>query len=212
MYQEVQDHLKEYHSSWASPVMLVWKKDGELWFCIGLQKLNARMVKVPYGLPRIEGTLDCLNSVVWFTALDPKAGYWQVKMDETSNPLMALTVSLLRFYEHCIMPFSLMNVPATVQRLMEICFGELQLNWCLIHLNDIIVFSKTPKKHLSQFRAVFQTFKEVGLKLKPSKYEFFKNWLTYQGHKILERVIKTNYHKVREIWPTPKTVTEVRSF
>ena len=106
------------------------------------------MVKDSYGLPGIEDTLDSLNSGVWVTALDLKVGYWQVEMDEASKPLVALTVGL-----H--MPFGLVNVPATFQRIMETCLGELQFNCCLIYLNDIIVFSKTMKEHLTHLRAVF---------------------------------------------------------
>ena len=90
---------------------------------------------------------------------------------------------------------------------------ELQINWCLIYLNNIIVFSKTPKEHLIQLRAVFQKLKEVELKLNPSMCEFFKRSLTYLGHKILEKGIETADHKIKVIQerPTPKMITEIRS-
>ena len=112
------------------------------------------------------------------------------------------------------MPFSLVNAPATIQRLMKTCLGKLQLNWCLIYLTDVTVFSKTLKEHLIQLRAVFLKLKEVGLNLKPSKCEFFKNSLTYLGHTILEKGIKNDDYKIKVIWewPTPKSVMEVRSF
>ena len=74
---------------------------------------------------------------------------------------------------------------------METCLGDLQFKWCFIYLNDIIVFSKVPKDHTVQLRAVFNKLKEAGLKLKPSKCEFFKKSLTYLGHKILERGTET---------------------
>ena len=73
------------------------------------------------------------------------------------------------------MPFRLVNAPATFQRLMETCLGNLQLNWCLIYLNDIILFSKTPKDHLVWLRVVFQKLRELRLKLKPSRCEFLRN-------------------------------------
>ena len=71
-----------------------------------------------------------------------------------------------------------------------------------------------PKDHLVQLRAVFQKRKEAGLKLKPSKCEYFKKSLTYLGHKILEKSIKTDDSKIKVMreWPAPKTVTKVRSF
>ena len=135
-------------------------------------------------------------------------------MDEVSKPLMAFTIGLLGSYECDCMPFGQMNAPATFQRLMETCLGDLQLNWCLIYLNDVIVFLKMPKDHLIWLRAVFKKLKEAGLKLKPSKYEFFKKSLTYLGPKMLEGGIETDNSKIKLIYKrsTPKMVTQVRSF
>ena len=72
------------------------------------------------------------------------------------------------------MPFGLTNASATFQRLMESCLGELNLSWCIIYLDDIIVFSLTPEEHLVRLHAVFDKLKAAGLKLKPSKCELFK--------------------------------------
>ena len=94
-FEEVRKHLKEMeeigairrsNSAWASPVVLVRKKDGSLRFCIDLRKLNARTVKDAYSLPRIEESLDCLNGSQIFSSLDLKSGYWQVELDEESIP------------------------------------------------------------------------------------------------------------------------------
>ena len=151
-------HLKEMleigtiwplHSPWVSQVVLVCKKDSKLWFCNALRKLNAHTIKDSYSLPRIRDNLDRLNGTVWFTELDLKSAYWQVKMDEPSKPLMAFTIGPLGFYECEWMPFGLVNSPATFQRLMEACLGDFHLNWCLIYLDNVIVFSKTPKEHLA---------------------------------------------------------------
>ena len=101
-----------------------------------------------YSLPRIEDALDSLDGVCIFTSLDLKSGYWQVKLDKESIPLMAFTVGPLGFYECVHMPFGLTNTPVTFQHLMETCLGELHLNWCIIYLDDIIIFSKTPQEHL----------------------------------------------------------------
>ena len=97
---------------------------------------------------------------------------FEEKMDEASKPLMAFTLGLLGFYKCVHMLFRLLNAPATFQRLIKTCLGDPQLNWCLIYLDDIIVFSKTPKYYLVWLKAVFQKLKDVGLKLKPSKCEF----------------------------------------
>ena len=84
-----------------------------------------------------------------------KAGYWQVELDSESIPLTAFTVGPLGFYECVQMPFGLTNVPATFQRLMETCLDDLHLNWCIIYLDDVIIFSKMPEEHLKQLDAVF---------------------------------------------------------
>ena len=152
LYEDMKAHLKEmvevgairrsFHP-WASAVVLVRKKDGGLRFCIDLCKLNNRTVKDGYSLPWIEDTLDCLNGAVWFSTLDLKSGYCQVEVEEEAKPLTAFTMGPLGFWECKCMPFGLTNAPATFQRLMESCLGELHLNWCIICLDDIIVFSRT---------------------------------------------------------------------
>ena len=174
LYDEVKGHLQEMvelgairrsFSPWASTVVLVRKKDGGLRFCIDLRKLNNRTIKDGYSLPRIEDTLDCLHGAVWFFTLDLKSGYWQLEVEEEAKPLTAFTLGPPGFWECEHMPFDLTNAPATFQRLMESCLGELHLNWCIIYLNDIIVFSRTPQEHLHRLKAVFDKLKAAGLKL-----------------------------------------------
>ena len=140
-----------------------------------------------------------MNGAVWFTALDIKSGYWQVAMDELSKPLMALTVGPLGFYKCDWMPFGMVNALAMFQRLMETCPSDLQLKWCLIYLNNVIVFSKMPKEHLTQLRAVFKKLKEAGLQLKPSQCEFFKLSWTYLEHRISEGGTETDNSKIKAI-------------
>ena len=190
-HEEVKQHLKEMleigaisesKSPWASAVVLVRKKDGSLRFCIDLRKLNSRTVKDAYSMPRIEETLDCLNGAQWFTLLDLKSGYWQVELDEESKALTAFTVGPLGSYQCESMPFGLTNVPATFQRLMESCLGDMLLKWVIIYLDDIIIFSKTPKDHTERLRGLFQKLHEAGLKLEPKKCDFFKTKISYLGH------------------------------
>ena len=164
-YEEVKNHLKEMleigairksQSPWASTIVLVRKKDGALRFCIDLRKLNARTIKDAQTLPRIEESLDSLCGAVIFTSLDLKSGYWQVELDEDSIPYTAFTIGPLGFYECLRMPFGLTNAPATFQRLMENCLGDLHLNWCIIYLDDIIIYSKTPGRTCKEVGSCFQ--------------------------------------------------------
>ena len=206
--------IRKSNSPWASAVVLVRKKDGSLRFCIDLRKLNARTVKDAYSLPRIEDSLDSLNGSYIFTSIDLKAGYWQVEMDTQSIPLTAFTVGPLGFYECVKMPFGLTNAPATFQRLMETYLGDLHLNWCIIYLDNVVIFFKSPEEHIEQLDAVLTKIEDAGLKLKPSKCEFFKRRIAYLGHIVSDKGIETDPKKIEAIlkWPVPKTVHDVRSF
>ena len=197
------------------PVLWCWLgKNGGLRFCINLRKLKNRTVKDGYSLPRIEDTLDCLHGAGWFSTLDLKSGYWQVELEEEAKPLTAFTMGSLGFWECEHMPFGLTNAPATFQRLMESCLGELHLNWCIIYLDDIIVFSRTPEEHDPRLRAVFEKLKAADLKLKPSKCDFFKKEIKYLGHVVSEEGVSYDPDKIKSVteWPQPTSVTEVRSF
>ena len=176
--------------------------------------MNARTIKDAYSLPRIDETLDCLNRAEWFSSLDLKSGYWQVEMEEDSKAFTAFTAAPLGFYECECMPFGLTNAPTTFQWLMQSCLGNLHLHYCIIYLDDVIVFSKTLGEHLLRLRAVFEKLNKAGLKLKPSKCELFKQELIYLGHVVSKNGIQTDPRKVEAIHkcPVPTNVTEVRSF
>ena len=94
---------------------------------------------------------------------------------------------------------------------METCLGDLYLHWCIIYLDDIVIFSKDPVSHLKKPKAVFQKLEEAGLKLKPSKCELFQRQLAYLVHVISAEGVATNESKIEAIknWPTPTNITEV---
>ena len=134
-------------------------------------------------------------------------------MEEDSKALTAFTVRPLGFYECERMSFRLTNAPApaTFQHLMQSCVGSLHLQYCIIYLDDVIVFSKTPEECLARLQAVLEKLKKAELKLKPSKCEFFKQEPTYLGHVVSKNGIQTDSKKVKAIckWPVPTNVTEV---
>ena len=203
--------IRKSSSPWASMVVLVRKKDGSLRFYINLRCLNLHTIKDAYSLPLIDETLDCLGGAPTFTSLDLKSRYWQVEMNEDSRELTAFTVGPLGFYECDRMPFGLTNAPATFQCLMESCLGDLHLNWCIIYLDDIILFTEDPDEHIKRLKGVFQKLAEVGLKLKPRKCKFFKSHISYLGHIVSADGIECDPRKIEAVknWPVPKTVTEV---
>ena len=120
----------------------------------------------------------------------------------------------LGFWECECIPFGLTNTPATFQRLMESCLGELHLNWCIIYLDDIIVFNRTSVEHIYRLKAVISKLRATGLKLKPTKCDLFKQQINYLGHVVSKEGVSTDPDKITAVteWPQPTTVTEVRSF
>ena len=98
---------------------------------------------------------------------------WQLEMDGESKPLTTFTVGPLGFYKCNIMPFRLTNASTAFQRLMETCLWDLNLHWCIIYLDDIVIYSKDPASHLERLETVLWKLEDAGLKLKPSKYEIF---------------------------------------
>ena len=135
-------------------------------------------------------------------------------MDEESKQYTAFTLGSMGLYECKSMPFGLCNTLPTFQRLMLNCLGELNLTYCLIYLDDIIIFSRTEEEHLEQMRVVFDQFREHGLKLKPSKCEVFKTKINYLAHHVSKRGVlpsKKNLEAIAQC-PPPDTYTKVKSF
>ena len=166
----------------VNAVVLVQKKDGGLCFCIDFCHLNACMKKDAYPLPRIQEAMESLVGASHFSCLDLKSGFWQIKKDELSNHYTMFTVGNLGFAECDYMSFGLCNAPATFQWLMQNCLGELNLIYCLIYLDDIIVFSQVAEEHLHYLHIVIDQFREHNLKLKPSKCKHFREEITYLAH------------------------------
>ena len=131
-------------------------------------------------------------------------------MDEESKPLTVFTVEPLGFYECDRMPFTQTNTPATFQQLMETCLRDLNLNWCIIYPNDIVIFLKDPTNHLVRLEAMFQKLEQARLKLKPSKCKLFCRQVTYLGCIVSALGVSTNKEKISyQKMVNPTTVTEV---
>ena len=220
---EVREHLKlmldagvirPSNSPWCNAVVLVRKKDRSLRFCIDFRKLNSLTVKDSHPLPRICETLESLTEAAHYSTFDMNSGFWQVPMDEESKQYTAFTLGSMGLYKCESMPFGLCNAPPTFQRLMQNCLGELNLTYCLIYLDDVIVFSDTPEEHLWRMHVVFNRLCEHDLKLKPSKCEVFKSEINYLAHHVSQKGVlpsKKNLESIAECLP-PDTYTKVESF
>ena len=183
-------------SPWCSAMVLVRKKDGSLRFCIDFHRLNARTKKDAYPLPHMQEIMESMVSTWHFSCMDLKSGFWQVKMVEESRQYTAFMVSSMGIYEFLCMPYGLCNAPATFQCLMQNCLGELNLTYALIYLDDVIAYSKIEEEHLIHPQAVLERFMESGLKLKPSKCNFFRMEISYLGAQSVH-----HQYGARHWWP-----------
>ena len=207
MMDEICTHMKQMlevasihpsQSPSCNTIMLMCKKVRDLWFCIDFCKLNVRTKKDS----RIKEAIKNLFGTGYFSCLDLKASFWQIAIDEASKQYTNFTMRNLGFFECECMPFGLYNAPATVQRLMQNCLGKLNMTYCLIYLDDVIVFSKTDGDHLCHLHIVLEYFREHHLKLKPTKCESFKSQIKYLAHLVSKD----------SIWPSKENLKAVAEF
>lgn len=205
--------VRESASPWPAPIVLVRKKDGSWRFCVDYRRLNALTHKDAYPLPRIEESLTGLKSAKWYSTLDLASSYWQVEMDPADREKTAFTTPF-GLYEFERMPFGLCNAPATFQRLMQRCLGNMVNDSLLIYLDDVVVFSPDFDSHVHHLEEVFRRLNQHGLKLQPRKCHLFQREVTYLGHVISERGVATDPAKTAAVrdWPVPQTVKQVKSF
>jgi hypothetical protein len=205
--------IQPSESPWASPVVLVRKKNGSLRFCVDYRKLNSVTRRDGYPLPRIDELLDMFGRSKYFSTLDLASGYWQVAM-ETRDQAKTAFITSQGLYEFKVMPFGLTNAPATFQRLMNKVFKEEIGQFVAVYLDDIIIFSATFEEHLQHLRYIFEKLKEAGLRLGKDKCEFCKLELAFLGHIVSGQGISPDPSKIEKIknFPIPKNTTELRGF
>ena len=207
------DVIKPSKSPWASPIVLVKKKDNSVRFCIDYRKLNKITKKDVYPLPRIDDSLNALGRARYFSSFDLASGYWQIPMNPVDQEKTAF-VSHHGLFEFSVMPFGLCNAPATFQRFMDNSFGGLKWKSCLIYLDDIIVFSSTFEDHLKDLKEVFIRLQEAGLHLKPSKCFICQKKLIYLGHEISAEGIAPDPKKIKALseMRIPTDKNQLRTF
>jgi len=204
--------IQPSRSAWSSPVIFVSKPDGSLRMCIDYRALNKATLKDKYPLPRIDDLLDRLTGASVFSSLDLQSGYHQIRIAEEDVPKTAFTTPPQGLYEFRVLSFGLTNAPAAFQREMNRIFG--QLDFVLVYLDDILVFSKDPEQHAEHLKQVLQLLRAEQLHAKMSKCSFFQPSVHFLGHVISAEGVHVDPRKISAIadWPRPKDVSQLRSF
>uniref|UniRef100_A0A8C5MDW1 Gypsy retrotransposon integrase-like protein 1 n=1 Tax=Leptobrachium leishanense TaxID=445787 RepID=A0A8C5MDW1_9ANUR len=140
-------------SPWASPVVLVPKKDGTTRFCVDYRRLNDCTVTDAYPMPRVDELLDQISQGHFLTTVDLCKGYWQIPLTEEATPKSAF-ITPFGLYQFRVMPFGMKNAPATFQRLIDRLLDGLQEFACS-YLDDIAIYSQTWEEHLHHLGVVF---------------------------------------------------------
>lgn len=203
--------IQESASPWASPIVLVNKKDGSKRFCIDYRKLNRVIKQNSYPLPNIDDILTSMHHSTVFSCLDLKSGYWQIPLDPESKEKTAF-ICHAGLYHFNVVPFGLSIAPPVFQELMDKVLIGIKGKYTTAYLDDIVIYSRNVEEHICHLREVFKRLSDAGLKLKLSKCDLFKNKIKYLGHEVSEKGIKPDVGKVKVIseLKAPTNIREVR--
>ena len=203
--------ISKSNSPWASPLVIVKKRDGSNRFCVDYRKLNNITVKDNFPVPLIEETLDSLNGSCFFSTIDLCSGYWQMALDNDAK-LKTAFISSKGLFHFERLPFGLSNAVAFFQRTMETIFDGIP--FAKVYIDDIMVHSKTFEEHLIHLEEVFKRLREANLKIKPSKCLFGSRETTFLGYDININGIKPNNEKIKAMlnYPAPINQKQVKRF
>ena len=193
--------------------MFVKKKDGKLRLCLNYRGLNEVTKKDRYPLPLISEALDQLEGAKYFTKLDIKDAYHNIRI-RAGDEWKTTFSSKLGTYEYLVMPFGLSNAPAAFQRWINNTLMRYLDVCCIVYLDDVLIYSKTLEQHRRDVSNVMEDIRDSGMKIKPSKCEFHKKETEYLGFIINQEGVKVDPTKTDAIWEwkIPKKVKDIQWF
>ncbi|XP_058754567.1 uncharacterized protein LOC131627728 [Vicia villosa] len=214
----VQDMLKQgivqhSNSPFASPIILVRKKDDSWRLCVDFRRLNDFTIKDRFPIPLIEDLMDELHGATVFSKLDMRSGYHQLRMAHGEEHKTAFKTHNGHF-EYLVMPFGLTNAPASFQALMNQVFQQFLRKFVIIFFDDLLVYSKSFEDHLAHIHLIFQTIRDNHLFLNKNKCAFAEPRVEYLGHFITKEGVSTDPAKILAVssWPVPSTIKQLRGF
>ena len=189
------------------------EKNGSLRFAVDYRRLNAVTLAAAYPMPRVDSCIDSLGHAQWFTTLDLRSAFWQVKQSDNDAPKTAF-ITRKGCFQFKRLAFGLTGSPGLFQRLADLIFAGLTWDILLVFLDDIIIFADTVEQHLQRVSLVLERLRLANLKIAPTKCHFFKTSVSFLGFVISGNGVQTNPDKTSAItnWPTPKHTKDVKSF
>ncbi|KAK9167057.1 hypothetical protein Scep_002248 [Stephania cephalantha] len=200
-------------SPWGAPVLFVKKKDGTLRLCIDYRQLNKVTVKNKYPLPRIDDLFDQLRGAQFFSKIDLRSGYHQLRIREDDRYITSFSMRY-GHYQFTVMPFGLTNAHAMFMDLMHRVMRPYLDRFVIVFIDDILVYSKTREDHKQHLRETLQTLREHRLYAKFSKCEFWLSEVKFLGHVVGAAGIAVDPAKIQAIldWPCATSNRDSRSF
>ncbi|KAM4062531.1 reverse transcriptase (RNA-dependent DNA polymerase) [Hirsutella rhossiliensis] len=197
----------------GSPILFVPKKGGKLRLCVDYRGLNKVTKKNRAALPLISGILDRLGRAKVFTKLDLKDAYHRLRIREGDEWKTAFRCHY-GHYEYQVMPFGLVNAPASFQQYINDALEGLVDIICVVYLDDILIFSEDPEQHEGHVKDVLQRLRKAGLYANLSKCEFSVKKVSFLGFVVDEEGIHMEEERVHAIteWPAPRSVKDIQVF